>query len=124
MTTDRRYREESKSPERWSAGRTRGRETTRSSISTGPVTRTQSANIGHRVNTDQTQVTRSSSASRPGSALSGSMTSLVRSPSYRILGGRLVDSMTSKDSGSSWKDENPVVSATTTDQSATMNILR
>ena len=61
---------------------------------------------------------------RPSSALSGSMSSLVRSPSYRILGGRLVDPMCTKDSGAggTWKDE--TVGGAAADQAATMNILR
>ena len=70
----------------------------------GPVTRTQSAaSVRERV---ERQQDRSSSQHRPTSALppTTSSESLYRSPSYRLLGGKLMDTMmTSRDS--SWRDE-------------------
>ena len=104
-----REREESRSPERSSlAGevRSRGRDTVR----LGPVTRTQSAasvrQPGERLQ-DRSSSVRSSSQQRPSSALgsvvSSSSEGLYRSPSYRLLGGRLMDTLASRDS--SWREE-------------------
>ena len=45
-----------------------------------------------------------------------------RTPSYRLLGGKLMDSMCM--SSSSWRDETPVISGAAADQAATINILR
>ena len=113
-----REREESRSPERYSlAGevRSRGRDTVR----LGPVTRTQSAasvrQAGERLQDRSSSVRpagerlqdRSSSQQRPSSALgsvvSSSSEGLYRSPSYRLLGGRLMDTLASRDS--SWREE-------------------
>ena len=109
-----REREESRSPERSSlAGemRSRGRDTVR----LGPVTRTQSAasvrQPGERLQDRSSSVRpageRSSSQQRPSSALgsvvSSSSEGLYRSPSYRLLGGRLMDTLASRDS--SWREE-------------------
>ena len=104
-----REREESRSPERFQSSslRSRGRETVRAGP--GPVVRTQSA---ASVRTSvQRQQDRSSSLAppappvqqRPSSGLTSSSESLYRSPSYRLLGGKLMDTMlTSRDS--SWRD--------------------
>ena len=111
-----REREESRSPERFNTAglRSRGRDTTvraglGSGLGPGPVVRTQSAaNVRSSV---QRQQDRSSSLAppsapqqRPSSGLASSSESLYRSPSYRLLGGKLVDTMlTTRDS--TWRDE-------------------
>ena len=84
-----RYREESQSPERYGRARLRGRESTRGP----PGNRTQSAAPGPAEQ-------RSSSATRPASA-AGFTTPLSRTPSYRLLGGKLVDSVISR----GWRDD-------------------
>ena len=109
-----REREESRSPERSSLVgevRSRGRDTVR----LGPVTRTQSAasvrQPGERLQDRSSSVKpaaeRSSSQQRPSSALgsvvSSSSEGLYRSPSYRLLGGRLMDTLANRDS--SWREE-------------------
>ena len=76
----------------------------------GPVVRTQSA--ASLRSSVQRQQDRSSSLAppaappqqRPSPGLTSSSESLYRSPSYRLLGGKLVDTMlTTRDS--SWRDE-------------------
>ena len=72
--------------------------------------------------TRSASVTPSSVTPRPGSSLGAgsSSSSLYRTPSYRLLGGRLVDSMYS---GTSWRDDS-LASGVAADQAATLNILR
>ena len=102
-----RERSESRSPERFNSAslRSRGRETVRAGP--GPVVRTQSA--ASLRSSVQRQQDRSSSLAppaqqRPSSGLTSSSESLYRSPSYRLLGGKLMDTMlTSRDS--SWRDD-------------------
>ena len=94
-----REREESRSPERFTSSlagglTSRGRDTVR----LGPVAgRTQSASV--RPAGEE----RSASQQRPASALGSSSDCLYRSPSYRLLGGRLMDTLASRDS--SWREE-------------------
>ena len=65
-------------------------------------------------------------APRPLSVLgAGSSTgSLHRTPSYRLLGGRLMDSMTAGAGSSSWRDADTAVTGAAADQATSMNILR
>ena len=58
---------------------------------------------------------------RPLSVLGASSLSLQRSPSYRLLGGKLMDSM---GAGSSWRDSDTAVTGAAADQATSMNILR
>ena len=60
---------------------------------------------------------------RPLSVLGSSSGSLQRTPSYRLLGGRLMDSMTAG-AGSSWRDADTAVTGAAADQATSMNILR
>ena len=120
--------------------RSRGRETTRVPA---PLNRTQSAATVGRMNTGTQMIIsvkmsschyssdgagqiRSASVTppaRPLSVLGSSSGSLQRTPSYRLLGGKLMDSMTAG-AGSSWRDSDTAVTGAAADQATSMNILR
>ena len=60
---------------------------------------------------------------RPLSVLGSNSGTLQRTPSYRLLGGKLMDSMTAG-AGSSWRDADTAVTGAAADQATSMNILR
>ena len=80
--------------------------------------------LHHVITADSAGQARSASVTppaRPLSVLGASSLSLQRSPSYRLLGGKLMDSM---GAGSSWRDSDTAVTGAAADQATSMNILR